>query len=282
MLNRTRYNRLAHLFKALTNYLTLHPEFGSWPLTKVLEHLSLHELPAISQQLEPEQPRKRKSHRSNAASSVAKARKETELWQKEKEKTKTNNPLSPHPLPKEKENNKEKEFPPSPHAHEGEVRKTELEQANSGNNFEVWSEEDFKQRIQTLATRYPTRLLATFFNYWADRTSDGQMRFQLQETFDVEKRLAVWASKESRFCKPTHENAAANQAPEMCSQFALHQGRLTEQCGNSPKPAPAHDAATETTFDCARNATPGTAGTAFEKPERGTGFVRGEQSLPPL
>ena len=124
----------------------------------------------------------------------------------------------------EKEINKEKEFlTPSPRAHEKAAGKAKADRNLALQNFEGWCEADFKKQLLRFADRYPIRLLSKFFYYWADRTTDGRMRLQLQQTFDLEKRLAAWASKESNFCKSTGGSNGNTAPAEICSQFALNQ-----------------------------------------------------------
>ena len=112
---------------------------------------------------------------------------------------------------------------PSPRAHEEATGKAKADRNLAQQNFEGWCEADFKKQLLRFADRYPIRLLSKFFYYWADRTTDGRMRLQLQQTFDLEKRLAAWASKESNFCKSTGGSNGNTAPAEICSQFALNQ-----------------------------------------------------------
>ena len=257
------------------------------------------------------------------------------MREKEKEKTKKKNALPPDPFPKEKEINKEKEFlTPSPRAHEEATGKAKADRNLAQQNFEGWCEADFKKQLLRFADRYPIRLLSKFFYYWADRTTDGRMRLQLQQTFDLEKRLAAWASKESNFCKSTGGSNGNTAPAEICSQFALNQEAIPayperQAATNGRKAARSFDAfgtpeAAARSFDGFGTSemaagsfdgygTSETAARFFDgygtseaaarffdgfgtpemaarftdsarmnQPNRGTGFVRGEKSLPRL
>ena len=224
MLNRTRYRRLSRLMKALADYLSQHPESANLTVTQLMEELTLHELPELAPLIEPKKERRSKQVETNSASETEDLRDNENVRKKEKEKTKKKNALPPDPFPKEKEINKEKEFlTPSPRAHEEAAGKAKADRNLALQNFEGWCEADFKKQLLRFADRYPIRLLSKFFYYWADRTTDGRMRLQLQQTFDLEKRLAAWASKESNFCKSTGGSNGNTAPAEICSQFALNQ-----------------------------------------------------------
>lgn len=43
-------------------------------------------------------------------------------------------------------------------------------------------------------TKYPQQLLLDFYNYWSEpNRSKTKMRFELQKTWDIARRLATWA-----------------------------------------------------------------------------------------
>lgn len=47
---------------------------------------------------------------------------------------------------------------------------------------------------------YPAGMLQSFFNYWSEKNANGRkMRFEMQKTFDVKRRLSTWANNENKF-----------------------------------------------------------------------------------
>lgn len=62
-------------------------------------------------------------------------------------------------------------------------------------------ESDFMELIaQEGRGIYPDEMLRAFFNYWSESNQNGKkMRFEMQKTFDVKKRLATWASNEQKY-----------------------------------------------------------------------------------
>jgi len=50
--------------------------------------------------------------------------------------------------------------------------------------------------------KYPKEMLRAFYNYWTELNKSGtKMRFELQQTFEVSKRLVTWANKDNNMNK---------------------------------------------------------------------------------
>jgi len=48
--------------------------------------------------------------------------------------------------------------------------------------------------------KYPKEMLRKFYNYWTEMNKSGtKLRFELQQTFEISKRLATWAGKDKEF-----------------------------------------------------------------------------------
>lgn len=61
-------------------------------------------------------------------------------------------------------------------------------------------ENDFKKSIEQYASRYTSNMLNAFFSYWTERNKNGhKMRFELQQVFDVERRLTNWKQNEENY-----------------------------------------------------------------------------------
>lgn len=54
----------------------------------------------------------------------------------------------------------------------------------------------FKNTLLPYISKYNEKMCNDFFNYWSERDQFGtKMRFEMQKTWEVGKRLATWASK---------------------------------------------------------------------------------------
>jgi hypothetical protein len=45
-------------------------------------------------------------------------------------------------------------------------------------------------------------MLLAFFNYWSEKSKSGRMRFEMEKTYEIEKRLVTWHSREKEDTKP--------------------------------------------------------------------------------
>jgi len=56
--------------------------------------------------------------------------------------------------------------------------------------------------LKPYLSKYPKEMLRQFYNYWTEKNKSGtKMRFELQQTFEIGKRLATWANREKEFNK---------------------------------------------------------------------------------
>jgi len=59
--------------------------------------------------------------------------------------------------------------------------------------------EVFKQRVNENKD-YPQKMLDAFFNYWSEANKTGtQMRYEMQKTFEIERRLITWQNNEKNY-----------------------------------------------------------------------------------
>ena len=77
---------------------------------------------------------------------------------------------------------------------------------NSYNNSEMKNlierQELFRQMVDGYDGQYNREILNTFYNYWSEPTQNGEkMRFELQETWEVGRRLESWYSRENKYKK---------------------------------------------------------------------------------
>jgi len=58
-------------------------------------------------------------------------------------------------------------------------------------------EDAFKLDVSIFSGNYPQEMLQKFVNYWTEKNkSKTKMRFELEKTFEISKRLATWASRD--------------------------------------------------------------------------------------
>lgn len=61
---------------------------------------------------------------------------------------------------------------------------------------------DFKNSLVEFKQKYAIDLLKNFFNYWTEpNKSKTKMRFELEKTWDLSRRLETWAKREKEFSK---------------------------------------------------------------------------------
>jgi len=76
----------------------------------------------------------------------------------------------------------------------------------------------FKKNLLTFKENYTLELLEKFFLYWTEKNPNGKkMKFEMQKTFDIERRLLTWSKNEKNFNgnsngkMTTEERQAANR-----------------------------------------------------------------------
>lgn len=92
----------------------------------------------------------------------------------------------------------------------GIVRKVEVEvevEVETKEELEVKSKKELEERKQvflsTLSTfqeKYNKDILNKFFNYWTEKNPSGKkMKFEMQKTFEISKRLKTWSDNQLKF-----------------------------------------------------------------------------------
>lgn len=80
-------------------------------------------------------------------------------------------------------------------------------------------EENFKNSVFAFSGKYDEHMLQAFTNYWAEwNQKKTKMRFEMQTTFEISKRLATWAANQIKFdnrkettSTPQWRNASAQE-----------------------------------------------------------------------
>jgi hypothetical protein len=79
---------------------------------------------------------------------------------------------------------------------------THMENENENENINGNKEENFKIKVFEFAEKYPEKMLNAFCAYWTEwNKSKTKMRWQLQEVFEISKRLATWSSRDKDYNK---------------------------------------------------------------------------------
>ena len=85
---------------------------------------------------------------------------------------------------------------------EDKIIEDKIKENNSKANLEIRTLA-FKEKLVPFKNKYEIELLKNFFQYWTEpNLSKTKMLFELQKTFDIERRLTTWASRQKDFNKP--------------------------------------------------------------------------------
>jgi hypothetical protein len=69
-------------------------------------------------------------------------------------------------------------------------------------NIPIDKDIEFKNEIFSYSETYPQDMLEDFFNYWSElNQKKNKMKFEMQETFEIKKRLVTWQKKSENFKK---------------------------------------------------------------------------------
>lgn len=64
-------------------------------------------------------------------------------------------------------------------------------------------ETEFKESVRQFSNQYSVAMLKSFCDYWTEpNKSKTKMRFELEKTFEIGRRLATWSSRDKTFTKP--------------------------------------------------------------------------------
>jgi hypothetical protein len=64
--------------------------------------------------------------------------------------------------------------------------------AATNKTFKQWDEKEFTERVSKFKEYFPKDLLNGFWKYWTEKSATGKMRFQLEKTWDIKRRLENW------------------------------------------------------------------------------------------
>ncbi len=74
------------------------------------------------------------------------------------------------------------------------AKRTQRETNNNDNN-----ENNLEGECQQFISKYSQAMIEKFLRYWTEKNSKGKQKWQLEETWELEKRLATWKSREFNY-----------------------------------------------------------------------------------
>lgn len=72
-------------------------------------------------------------------------------------------------------------------------------------SFKKLNEVQFKETIREHLETFGRDMCNDFYNYWSEKNPQGKMKFQLQKTWEVKKRLLKWQSNNFGNKTPQHQ-----------------------------------------------------------------------------
>jgi hypothetical protein len=75
---------------------------------------------------------------------------------------------------------------------------------------------DFMNDCATYAPTYGKAMIRAFFDYWTEKNKSGtKMRFELEKTWELSKRLATWANRDKNFTKDSNKTDYEHKESEI-------------------------------------------------------------------
>ena len=75
----------------------------------------------------------------------------------------------------------------------------------------VKNEKEFKEEVNSYSNEYDDLMLKDFFGYWSEwNKSKTKMRWQLEKTWEIGRRLGTWFRRSKDFKKPITESKGTN------------------------------------------------------------------------
>ncbi|MFN9318974.1 MAG: DUF6291 domain-containing protein [Chitinophagales bacterium] len=110
--------------------------------------------------------------------------------------------------PKNKQNGSKKEAKDEQKISKVEANKNVNKNNNENENNNITDRiQTFKTKVYTYNNIHSVDMLYKFFNYWSELNKSGtKMRFELEKTWEIEKRLATWKNNGLKYDKPAEKN----------------------------------------------------------------------------
>ena len=89
--------------------------------------------------------------------------------------------------------------------------------------------EDFYNSLVPFVAQYGKEMVRAFFDYWSEpNKSNSKMRYELERTWDIARRLATWASRDNQFNRKNGTNRQSNAAEQTTLAAASAVAKLLE------------------------------------------------------
>lgn len=76
-------------------------------------------------------------------------------------------------------------------------------------------EKDFAESLKPYLDKYGRDMLNDFFSYWTEHNDGGRkMRFEMQKTFSIERRLSTWKRNDDKSRKPRYSTEQTSKLGE--------------------------------------------------------------------
>ena len=64
----------------------------------------------------------------------------------------------------------------------------------------------FISEVMNFQSQYPSDMLVKFYSYWTEKNKSGtRMRFEIEKTWDLSRRISTWAARDNSFNKKSTE-----------------------------------------------------------------------------
>lgn len=96
----------------------------------------------------------------------------------------------------------QKETRKKPEVNQKETNKNEENNTNSLESAVALRAHTFQNQVAQFVNQYDKKMLRAFYDYWTEKNKTGtKMKFEMERTFEVSKRLATWAGRETGYKK---------------------------------------------------------------------------------
>lgn len=110
------------------------------------------------------------------------------------------------------------EFPPETETETETEARGEMPQAAARTKLELLEirKSNFYEDLKPFLSKYNKEMLRKFYEYWSEfNKSKTKMRWELQETFEISKRLSTWASRDKDFDKKGIETIKKSKSTDL-------------------------------------------------------------------
>jgi hypothetical protein len=87
-----------------------------------------------------------------------------------------------------------------------ELKESKKKETVAANAATLERRKKFGQELVPFIEKYSTTMIRAFYDYWSETNKSGvKMRFELQQTWELPRRLATWAKRDLEFTNRTNK-----------------------------------------------------------------------------